>query len=144
TSSNRPKFSTSTVPLQATLRSATVCTTASARRWPAWRCVSRSPHCCAGFPISHSPRISPTCSSGPGTSSTASSPSMVNGEPMKVKADREVCIQAGNWVTVADSLFGQDDDGFVMVLVDEVPGDEEDRAREAVKMCPSQALKIVE
>jgi ferredoxin len=43
---------------------------------------------------------------------------------------------------VADSLFDQDDDGIVMVLVDEVPGDEEDRAREAVKMCPSQALKI--
>jgi len=63
---------------------------------------------------------------------------------MKVEADREVCIQAGNCVMVADSLFDQDDDGFVMVLVDEVPGDEEDRAREAVKMCPSQALKIVE
>jgi ferredoxin len=63
---------------------------------------------------------------------------------MKVKADREVCIQAGNCVMVADSLFDQDDDGIVMVLVDEVPGDEQDRAREAVKMCPSQALKIVE
>jgi ferredoxin len=63
---------------------------------------------------------------------------------MKVEADREVCIQAGNCVMVADSLFDQDDDGIVMVLVDEVPGDEQDRAREAVKMCPSQALKIVE
>ena len=63
---------------------------------------------------------------------------------MKVKADREVCIQAGNCVMVADSLFDQDDDGIVVVLVDEVPGEEEDRAREAVKMCPSQALKIVE
>ena len=61
---------------------------------------------------------------------------------MKVEADREVCIQAGNCVMVADSLFDQDDDGIVMVLVDDVPGDEEDRAREAVKMCPSQALKI--
>ena len=63
---------------------------------------------------------------------------------MKVHADRDVCIQAGNCVMVADSLFDQDDDGIVVVLVDEVPGDEEDRAREAVKMCPSQALKIVE
>ena len=61
---------------------------------------------------------------------------------MKVEADREVCIQAGNCVMVADSLFDQDDDGIVMVLIDEVPGNEEDRAREAVKMCPSQALKI--
>jgi ferredoxin len=63
---------------------------------------------------------------------------------MKVEADREVCIQAGNCVMVADSLFDQDDDGIVVVLVDEVPEGEEDRAREAVKMCPSQALKLVD
>jgi ferredoxin len=63
---------------------------------------------------------------------------------VKVEADREVCIQAGNCVMVADNLFDQDDDGIVVVLVDEVPDGEEDRAREAVTMCPSQALKIVE
>lgn len=63
---------------------------------------------------------------------------------MRVAADRAVCIQAGNCVMVADSLFDQDDDGIVVVLVDEVPADEEDKAREAVKLCPSQALRIVE
>jgi ferredoxin len=63
---------------------------------------------------------------------------------VKVEADREVCIQAGNCVMVADNLFDQDDDGIVVVLVDEVPGGEEDLAREAVKMCPSQALRIVD
>ena len=61
---------------------------------------------------------------------------------MKVHADREVCIQAGNCVMVADSLFDQDDDGIVVVLVDDIPADEEDKAREAVKLCPSQALTI--
>ena len=45
----------------------------------------------------------------------------------EVEADREVCIQAGNCVMVADSLFDQDDDGIVVVLVDDVPGDEEDK-----------------
>jgi ferredoxin len=63
---------------------------------------------------------------------------------MKVEADREVCIQSGNCVMVADALFDQDDDGIVVVLVDDVPGGEEDRAREAVRMCPSQALKMAE
>ena len=63
---------------------------------------------------------------------------------MKVQADRDVCIQAGNCVMVADNLFDQDDDGVVVVLVDEVPDGEEDKAREAVKLCPSQALKIVD
>ncbi|MGH3674951.1 MAG: ferredoxin [Mycobacterium sp.] len=63
---------------------------------------------------------------------------------MKVQADRDVCIQAGNCVMVADALFDQDDDGIVVVLVDEVPDGETDRAREAVKLCPSQALRLVD
>lgn len=66
---------------------------------------------------------------------------------MKVHADRDVCIQAGNCVMVADTLFDQDHDGIVVVLVDpnsQVPADQEDKAREAVKLCPSQALTIVE
>ena len=63
---------------------------------------------------------------------------------MKVAADRDVCIQAGNCVMEADTLFDQDDDGVVVVLVDDVPDGEEDRAREAVKLCPSQALRIVD
>ena len=63
---------------------------------------------------------------------------------MKVHADRDVCIQAGNCVMVADSLFDQDDDGIVVVLVDEIPAEEQDKAREAVRLCPSQALTIVD
>jgi ferredoxin len=61
---------------------------------------------------------------------------------MKVHADRDVCIQAGNCVMVADAVFDQDDDGIVVVLVDEIPDDELDRVREAVKLCPSQALRL--
>ncbi len=63
---------------------------------------------------------------------------------MKVEADRDVCIQAGNCVMVADTIFDQDDDGIVMVLVDEIPSDDEDKAREAVKLCPSQALRVAD
>jgi ferredoxin len=63
---------------------------------------------------------------------------------VKVHADREICIQAGNCVMVADSLFDQDDDGIVVVLADEIPSGEEDKARKAVKLCPSQALTIAQ
>jgi ferredoxin len=66
---------------------------------------------------------------------------------VKVHADRDVCIQAGNCVMAADTLFDQDDDGIVVVLVDDgsqVPVDEEDKAREAVRLCPSQALTITD
>jgi ferredoxin len=45
---------------------------------------------------------------------------------------------------VADAVFDQDDDGIVVVLVDDVPEGEQDRAREAVKLCPSQALRMQE
>jgi ferredoxin len=63
---------------------------------------------------------------------------------VRVEADRDVCIQAGNCVMVADAVFDQDDDGIVVVLVDEVPDDELEHAREAVKLCPSQALRLAD
>jgi ferredoxin len=63
---------------------------------------------------------------------------------LKISADRDVCISAGNCVMAADAVFDQDEDGIVVVLVDHVPAGEEDHAREAVKLCPSQALRIVE
>jgi ferredoxin len=63
---------------------------------------------------------------------------------LKVSADRDVCISAGNCVMVADAIFDQDDDGIVVVLVDDVPAAEEEHAREAVKLCPSQALRLAD
>jgi ferredoxin len=63
---------------------------------------------------------------------------------VKITADRDVCISAGNCVMVAGAVFDQDEDGIVVVLVDDVPEDEQDHAREAVKLCPSQALRIAD
>ena len=63
---------------------------------------------------------------------------------VRVQADRDVCISAGNCVMAADAVFDQDDDGIVVVLVDDIPDDEMDHVREAVKLCPSQALRIVD
>jgi ferredoxin len=63
---------------------------------------------------------------------------------VKISADRDVCISAGNCVMTAGAVFDQDDDGIVVVLVDEVPEGEEDHAREAVKLCPSEALRIAD
>jgi ferredoxin len=63
---------------------------------------------------------------------------------VKILADRDVCISAGNCVMAASAVFDQDDDGIVLVLVDEVPEGEEDHAREAVRLCPSQALRVAD
>jgi ferredoxin len=63
---------------------------------------------------------------------------------VKVQADRDVCISAGNCVMAASAVFDQDEEGIVMVLVDEVPEGEEGNVREAVKLCPSEALRIAD
>lgn len=63
---------------------------------------------------------------------------------VKVEADHDSCITAGNCVMVADAVFDQDDDGVVVVLTEDVPDDEVERAREAVKLCPASALKLLE
>ena len=66
----------------------------------------------------------------------------MGGDAVKVAADRDLCISAGNCVMSAPAVFDQDDDGIVVVLVDEIPDDELDHAREAVKLCPSEALRL--
>ncbi len=63
---------------------------------------------------------------------------------VRVQADRDVCISAGNCVMTAGAVFDQDDDGIVVVLVDDIPDEELDRVREAVKLCPSSALRLVD
>lgn len=63
---------------------------------------------------------------------------------IRVEADRDACISAGNCVMVAGNVFDQDDDGIVDVLADPVPDDEADHAREAVRLCPASALRLVE
>ena len=63
---------------------------------------------------------------------------------MKITADRDVCISAGNCVMAAGAVFDQDDDGIVVVLVDQVPDGEEDHVREAVRLCPSEALRVAD
>lgn len=63
---------------------------------------------------------------------------------MKITADRNLCIQAGNCVMSAEAVFDQDDDGVVVLLVDEIPDEELDHVREAVKLCPAQTLRLSE
>ena len=43
-------------------------------------------------------------------------------ETLRISADRELCIQAGNCVMVAGEVFDQDDEGIVVVLAEQVSG----------------------
>jgi len=63
---------------------------------------------------------------------------------MRIKADTDVCIGSGQCVLTEPAVFDQDDDGIVALLTDHPEGEAAKRAREAVAICPSQALSIVE
>lgn len=64
---------------------------------------------------------------------------------MRIQADRFVCIGAGQCVFADPEAFDQEDDGKVIVLRD-TPGTPEElaNAQEAVQVCPSRALSLVE
>jgi ferredoxin len=63
---------------------------------------------------------------------------MVSG--MRVVADRDVCVGAGNCVLAAAGIFDQDDEGLVVVLDPAPPADREGAIEQAVRMCPSGAI----
>lgn len=71
---------------------------------------------------------------------------------MKVKVDFDLCEANAVCMDVAPELFKVDDDDNIHLLVkgasDEVSGDVpanlQDKLKEAVRLCPRQALSIVD
>jgi len=64
--------------------------------------------------------------------------------PMKLQADRDLCIGAGMCALTAPGVFDQDDDGLVVQLVAEPADAQAQLARDAVNACPSGAISIME
>jgi ferredoxin len=64
---------------------------------------------------------------------------------MRVNADRDRCCGAGMCAMTAPDVFDQrDDDGLVEVLCETPPPQSEAAVREAVSLCPSGAIAVVE
>ncbi|MEV6448927.1 ferredoxin [Amycolatopsis sp. NPDC051716] len=64
---------------------------------------------------------------------------------MKIIADTGKCVGAGQCVLTEPALFDQsEEDGTVIVLDDQPQGELVEKAREAVHVCPSQALSLQE
>ena len=61
---------------------------------------------------------------------------------VRVTADRDVCIGAGMCVLTAPAVFDQSDDGLVEVLVETPDESAAAAVRDAVKLCPSGALRL--
>ncbi|GIG88688.1 ferredoxin [Plantactinospora endophytica] len=65
---------------------------------------------------------------------------------MRITADLDRCVGAGQCVLTEPAVFDQSDDDGTVVVIDGAPEDEEtiDRVREAVHLCPSRALTLAE
>jgi len=60
---------------------------------------------------------------------------------MRIVANTEVCVGAGQCVLTEPTVFDQnDDDGTVIVLVEHPEGEQAEGARQAIGLCPSRAL----
>jgi len=63
---------------------------------------------------------------------------------MKVIVDYLVCEANGVCVGLAPDVFDLDDEDNLHVLLPEVPADQQDKVRHAVRSCPKAALSVTE
>ena len=63
---------------------------------------------------------------------------------MRVRVDVDACTGHGRCYSLAPDVFGADDAGHCLLLVEEVPPGLEDQARSGERNCPEQAITIEE
>lgn len=62
---------------------------------------------------------------------------------MRVTADRDRCMGAGSCVSIEPSVFDQDEeDGLVLVLAEHPATSARSAVTRAVRMCPARALEV--
>ena len=59
---------------------------------------------------------------------------------MKITVDPDRCAGHGACWGTCPEVFDLNDDGYAVVLLEEVPPDLEEKARKAVKQCPERAI----
>lgn len=61
---------------------------------------------------------------------------------MKINIDQDACCGAGQCTLVAPAVFGQDDEGLVVLLDASPPPELADAVQEAVSMCPTGVIWV--
>ena len=69
---------------------------------------------------------------------------MSDARTFRVRVDVERCIGAGHCAMRAPRIFDQREDGIVVLLDPEPPGDQRAAADKAADLCPSQVITIDE
>jgi len=63
---------------------------------------------------------------------------------VKVRVDPDRCEGHGKCATAAPAVFELRDDDLSHVLVDDIPESQRENAKNAVRLCPRQAIEIIE
>jgi ferredoxin len=63
---------------------------------------------------------------------------------MKIVAEEDKCVGAGQCVLSAPAVFDQDDDGIVIILNAEPADSERGNVDLAIRLCPARALVVGE
>lgn len=63
---------------------------------------------------------------------------------MKANVDKDTCIGCGLCPSISSECFQMEDDGKAGVVVDEVPEECSDDAKEAEESCPVDAITVEE
>jgi ferredoxin len=62
---------------------------------------------------------------------------------IKVHVEPDKCIGAGHCVRAAAEVFDQrEEDGIVVLLMDEVPAELAAKVQKAETLCPAQAIRV--
>jgi ferredoxin len=64
------------------------------------------------------------------------------GAGMKAVVDRDLCIGCGLCTEICPEVFEMDDEAIAQVIVDVIPAEIEETAREAAASCPVEAIAI--
>lgn len=63
---------------------------------------------------------------------------------MKVVVDRAKCTSLGNCEAIAPAHFEVGEDGDLVILREDVPGEDRAEVDQAIAACPTAALSLVE
>lgn len=61
---------------------------------------------------------------------------------MKIAVDREKCLNSGMCAQTAPEVFAMDDDGALVIVLENVPDEHLEAVQDAVACCPVSALRL--